>query len=97
MTQLQANNKTQRLTLTAMLTVIALMFSYVEAMIPVTFGIPGFKLGFANIMIIIAIYVLDASFAFGINIFRIHSDNPAANLQVGGFRDNLHHFRNGFS
>jgi heptaprenyl diphosphate synthase len=71
MTQLQANNKTQRLTLTAMLSVIALMFSYVEAMIPVTFGIPGFKLGFANIMIIIAIYILDARFAFGINLFRI--------------------------
>ena len=71
MTQLQANNKTQRLTLTAMLSVIALMFSYIEAMIPVTFGIPGFKLGFANIMIIIAIYILDARFAFGINLFRI--------------------------
>ena len=37
----------------------------------VTFGIPGFKLGFANIMIIIAIYALDARFAFGINLFRI--------------------------
>ena len=71
MIQYQENNKTYRLTLTAMLTVIALMFSYVEAMIPITLGIPGFKLGFANIMIIIAIYALDARYALAINLTRI--------------------------
>ena len=64
-------SSTERLTLTAMLTVIALMFSYVEAIIPITLGIPGFKLGFANIMVIIALYALDTRFAFAINLFRI--------------------------
>lgn len=59
------------MTLTAMLTVVALMFSYVEAIIPVTFGIPGFKLGFANIMIIISLYALDARYAFAVNLTRI--------------------------
>lgn len=59
------------MTLTAMLTVIALMFSYVEAMIPITLGIPGFKLGFANIMIIIALYALDARYAFAVDLTRI--------------------------
>lgn len=59
------------MTLTAILTVIALMFSYVEAMIPVTLGIPGFKLGFANIMIIISLYALDARYAFAVNLTRI--------------------------
>ena len=65
------DDRTYRLTLTAMLTVIALMFSYVEAMIPVTLGIPGFKLGFANIMIIIALYALDVRYAFAVNLARI--------------------------
>ena len=65
------DDRTYRLTLTAMLTVIALMFSYVEAMIPITLGIPGFKLGFANIMIIIALYALDARYAFAVNLARI--------------------------
>lgn len=64
-------SRTYRMTLTAMLTVIALMFSYVEAMIPITLGIPGFKLGFANIMIIISLYALDARYAFAVNIVRI--------------------------
>lgn len=59
------------MTLTAMLTVIALMFSYIEAMIPITLGIPGFKLGFANIMIIIALYALDARYAFAVDLTRI--------------------------
>lgn len=59
------------MTLTAMLTVIALMFSYIEAMIPVTLGIPGFKLGFANIMVIIALYALDARYAFSVDLVRI--------------------------
>ena len=64
-------NRTYRMTLTAMLTVIALMFSYIEAMIPVTLGIPGFKLGFANIMVIIALYALDARYAFSVDLVRI--------------------------
>ena len=74
MTQFLGNkrdNRTYRMTLTAMLTVIALMFSYVEAMIPITLGIPGFKLGFANIMIIIALYALDARYAFAVDLTRI--------------------------
>lgn len=74
MTQFQGNrqdNRTYRMTLTAMLTVIALMFSYIEAMIPITLGIPGFKLGFANIMIIIALYALDARYAFAVDLTRI--------------------------
>ncbi|MBR3147653.1 MAG: Gx transporter family protein, partial [Eubacterium sp.] len=61
-------SRTYRMTLTAMLTVIALMFSYIEAMIPVTLGIPGFKLGFANIMVIIALYALDARYAFSVDL-----------------------------
>ena len=70
LTQFQGN-RTYRMTLTAMLTVIALMFSYVEAIIPITLGIPGFKLGFANIMIIISLYALDARYAFAVNMVRI--------------------------
>ena len=67
----QRESRTYRMTLTAMLSVIALMFSYIEAMIPITLGIPGFKLGFANIMIIIALYALDARYALMIDVTRI--------------------------
>lgn len=65
------DSMTYRMTLTAMLTVIALMFAYIEAMIPITLGIPGFKLGFANIMIIIALYALDGRYALAVDLTRI--------------------------
>ena len=37
-------------------TTLALIFSYVETLIPIQFGIPGVKLGLANLIIVIALY-----------------------------------------
>lgn len=37
-------------------TALALIFSYVESLIPFNFGIPGVKLGLANLVIVIALY-----------------------------------------
>ena len=36
-------------------TALALIFSYVETLIPINFGIPGVKLGLANLVIVIAL------------------------------------------
>ena len=35
---------------------LALIFSYIETLIPFQIGIPGVKLGLANIVIVIALY-----------------------------------------
>ena len=37
--------------LLAMMIALALVFSYVETLIPINFGIPGVKLGLANLII----------------------------------------------
>lgn len=37
-------------------TALALIFSYVETLIPINFGIPGVKLGLANLVIVIVLY-----------------------------------------
>lgn len=50
---------------------LALIFSYVEAMIPFTIGIPGIKLGIANIVVIIALYYLGCGYAITINLIRV--------------------------
>ena len=55
----------------ALLTALALIFSYVEAMIPLNFGIPGIKLGLSNLVILVALYQLGAGYAFSINLVRI--------------------------
>lgn len=64
-------NTTTKLTIAAMLTCLALIFSYIEFLIPIDFGMPGIKLGLANLLIIIALYGLQWKYALTINIARI--------------------------
>ena len=40
-------------------TALALILSYVEMLIPINFGIPGAKLGLANLIIVIGLYKTD--------------------------------------
>ena len=54
-----------------MLAALALIFSYVEVLIPFGFGIPGIKLGLANIVVLIAIYELGAGYGLMVNAIRI--------------------------
>ena len=37
-------------------TALALIFSYIETLIPIQFGVPGIKLGLANLIIVIVLY-----------------------------------------
>ena len=37
-------------------TSLALILSYVELLIPINFGIPGMKLGLANLLVVILLY-----------------------------------------
>ena len=50
---------------------LGLIFSYVEVLFPISVGIPGVKLGIANLVVIIALYKLGAKYAFSINVIRI--------------------------
>ena len=65
------SRSTRRLALSAMLAVLALIFSYVEALIPLPVPVPGIKLGIANLVIVMAIYKLGFRYAFTINCVRI--------------------------
>ena len=59
--------RTRRLAFAAMFAALALIFSYVEVLVP----IPGVKLGLANLVILIALYRLGFRYAFAINCVRI--------------------------
>ena len=65
------NSMGYRVALSSVMTTLALIFSYVEALIPFNFGIPGIKLGLSNLVILIALYRLGAGYAFTINMIRI--------------------------
>lgn len=65
------NSKARRVALYGMLTALAFILSYVESLVPVTVGIPGVKLGLANLVVVIALYTLDLKGAFVISVVRI--------------------------
>lgn len=62
---------TVQITLGGVLTALAMIFSYIESMIPIPVPIPGIKLGIANIAIITVLYVLGSRQAVLINLLRI--------------------------
>lgn len=62
---------TQRVATAALLAALALIFSYLETLIPLPVGLPGIKLGIANLVIVIALYYLDFRYALAINLIRI--------------------------
>ena len=67
----RSSERVRKLAFSAMFAALALIFSYVEVLIPVPVPIPGVKLGIANLVILIAIYRLGFRYAFTINCVRI--------------------------
>jgi len=65
------NKKSKRVAVCGVLTALAMIFSYIEALIPIPIGIPGVKLGIANIAIIAVIYIVGDADAVIVNFLRI--------------------------
>ncbi|MEG2304041.1 MAG: Gx transporter family protein [Lachnospiraceae bacterium] len=52
-------------------TALALIFSYIETLIPFQIGIPGVKLGLANLIIIVALYKMTLKEVYILSIVRV--------------------------
>ena len=61
----------KRLTTDGMLLALAVILGYVEFLIPINVGIPGFKPGLANIMTIIILYLFGKRDAFIVGFLRV--------------------------
>ena len=61
----------RRVALCGMMVALAFILSYVEHLIPFNFGIPGVKLGLANLVVLLALYTLDLRDTFVIAVIRI--------------------------
>lgn len=64
-------NKTSKMAVSAALTALALIFSYIELLMPLPMPVPGIKLGLANVVVVVALYRLGTASAFTINVLRI--------------------------
>lgn len=63
--------KTRKIAYLGLLIALAFVFSYIEFLIPVNLGIPGAKLGLANLVIIVALYTIKERDAFVLSMIRI--------------------------
>ena len=61
----------KKITLSALMVALAMILSYLEAMIPFSFGIPGIKLGLANLVVLTALYLFGPAQALLISVVRI--------------------------
>ena len=62
--------KTKKIALLSMCVALAMILSYVESLLPSP-GVPGVKLGLANLVVIFALYRLGPREAAGISLLRV--------------------------
>jgi len=61
----------KRVAFYGMFVALAFVFSYIEVLIPFSIGIPGVKLGLANIVVLTALYAMGTKESFVISCIRI--------------------------
>lgn len=65
------NNKAKNAALFGMMIALAFTLSYLESLLPFHFGIPGVKLGLANLVVVAALYLKNEKTAFPVAVIRI--------------------------
>ena len=62
---------TKKIVKLGLLLAVALILSYIESLIPFGFGIPGIKLGLANLAVLLCLYCIGTKEAITLNVMRI--------------------------
>ncbi len=63
--------KSQQIARYALLTALAMVFSWLESMVPVATAVPGVKLGLTNLVVIFALYRMSLRDAAAISLIRV--------------------------
>lgn len=63
--------ETKKVAEMGMFIALAFILSYIESLIPVSFGVPGIKLGLSNLVVMVVLYRFSARTAFGVALVRI--------------------------
>lgn len=69
--KMRERKRVKELATGGMLIALAFIFSYLESLIPVLIPVPGIKLGLANLVTVVAIYMLEERAGFFISALRI--------------------------
>ncbi|QFJ56239.1 Gx transporter family protein [Pseudobutyrivibrio xylanivorans] len=62
---------TKKIAYLGLLIALAFVLSYIEVLLPLNIGIPGAKVGLANIAIVVALYTIGSKNAFMLSIVRV--------------------------
>ncbi|SFI18208.1 heptaprenyl diphosphate synthase [Pseudobutyrivibrio sp. OR37] len=63
--------KTRRIAFLGLLIALAFVLSYVEFLLPLSIGIPGAKIGLANLVVMVALYTIGNKNAFLLSLVRV--------------------------
>ncbi|MCR4999739.1 MAG: Gx transporter family protein [Lachnospiraceae bacterium] len=63
--------KTRRIAFLGLMVALAFVLSYVEMLLPIHIGIPGAKIGLANLSVMVALYVIGPTDALILSIVRV--------------------------
>lgn len=64
-------SRSRRIAMIGMYTAVAMICSYIESLIPFSFGIPGIRLGLANLAVLLVLCTMGAGQALLVSILRI--------------------------
>ncbi len=62
---------TKKIAYLGLLIALAFVLSYIEVLLPLNIGIPGAKIGLANIVVVVALYTIGGKNAFLLSIVRV--------------------------
>ncbi len=63
--------KTRRVAFLGLFIALAFVMSYIEFLLPISIGIPGAKIGLANLVIVVALFVIGKKDAFILSVIRV--------------------------
>ncbi len=68
---MQWQSKATQVAFSGLMLALTLVLSYVESLLPLTIGIPGVKLGLANLAVLLTLYASGWKMALGIDVLRV--------------------------
>lgn len=63
--------KTKKVAMLGLTIALAMIMSYIEALVPISFAVPGIKMGLANIVIIFVLYKIGTKEAILVSLIRV--------------------------
>ena len=63
--------KTKKVAMLGLSIALAMIMSYIEALVPLSFAVPGIKMGLANIVIIFVLYKIGTKEAILVSLIRV--------------------------